>query len=353
MLVRFIAALATGLLVALAGCAGCEQVTIPPQDGNESRATAVVLSLDQERTGAVHCVQTRQGQWAGDCVDWYLIDATRPERIEVEMRLRDTPASEPAYPLALELWSADGNRSDRAVTDANERAVLAFEPEAPATQGQPRRYYVAVKTIDPMTRPQGYRLRAVQDAAAPNQAPKISVRGRGGSLPVGSSRRFRVSATDADGEAVKTEVRVGGRVVASGEGSVDYVFVGRKEGNYVVEVRATDGRDTAVHKVAVKVVPKGPRQPPPKPKPKPKYDTRRNIGILEVERSPSGGTVLIEFRGGDGAEKGQGGRLMSGGRKIADIQIIEVYAEGSRARLLGEPSEVITGATRAEIDVPK
>jgi hypothetical protein len=351
MLVRFIAALATGLLVALAGCAGCEQVTIPPQDGNESRATAVVLSLDQERTGAVHCVQTRQGQWAGDCVDWYLIDATRPERIEVEMRLRDTPASEPAYPLALELWSADGNRSDRAVTDANERAVLAFEPEAPATQGQPRRYYVAVKTIDPMTRPQGYRLRAVQDAATPNQAPKISVRGRGGSLPVGSSRRFRVSATDADGEAVKTEVRVGGRVVASGEGSVDYVFVGRKEGNYVVEVRATDGRDTAVHKVAVKVVPKGPRQPPPKPKPK--YDTRRNIGILEVERSPSGGTVLIEFRGGDGAEKGQGGRLMSGGRKIADIQIIEVYAEGSRARLLGEPSEVITGATRAEIDVPK
>jgi hypothetical protein len=351
MLVRFIAALATGLTVALAGCAGCEQVTIPPQDGNESRATAVVLSLDQERTGAVHCVRTRQGQWAGDCVDWYLIDATRTERIEVEMRLRGTPASEPAYPLALEIWSADGDRRDRAVTDAKERAALAFEPEAPATQGQPRRTYVAVKTIDPMTRPQGYRLRAIQDAGAPNQAPKISVRGRGGSLAVGSSRRFRVSATDADGEAVKTEVRVGGRVVASGEGSVEYVFVGRKEGSYVVEVRATDGLDTAVHKVAVKVVPAGPRPPPPPPKPR--FDTRTNIGILEVERSPSGGTVLIEVRGGDGAEKGQRGRLMSGGRRIADIQIIEVYSEGSRARLLGEPSEVITGATRAEIDVPK
>jgi hypothetical protein len=101
--------------------------------------------------------------------------------------------------------------------------------------------------------------------------------------------------------------------------------------------------------------------PKPKPKPKPAVVIPReephfrtvNASLLEVEARPDGGqAVLIDQGTRSGVAAGQRGRLLIGGKKLADIEIIDVYPDGSRALIRGSLGAAITPNTVAEVDVP-
>ena len=75
--------------------------------------------------------------------------------------------------------------------------------------------------------------------------------------------------------------------------------------------------------------------------------------VLEVEAA-SGQPRFVVIDGGikNGLQRGFRGRLIERGRSIAEIEIVEVYDEGSRARIATELADRITPQTAAEIDVP-
>jgi hypothetical protein len=87
------------------------------------------------------------------------------------------------------------------------------------------------------------------------------------------------------------------------------------------------------------------------PKPAPQGPRYRQVSavVLEVE---GGDAVLIDKGRRQGLAVGQRGRLLEAGRKIADIEILAVYPDGSRAAIRGELSGGITPSTVAEVDVP-
>ena len=75
--------------------------------------------------------------------------------------------------------------------------------------------------------------------------------------------------------------------------------------------------------------------------------------VLEVESE--GGQprfVIIDGGGSSGLRKGFRGRLIERGRFVAEIEIVDVFEEGSRARIATELAGQITPQTTAEIDVP-
>jgi hypothetical protein len=92
--------------------------------------------------------------------------------------------------------------------------------------------------------------------------------------------------------------------------------------------------------------------PPPVPAP-PTGKTQRWT-VLEVDKR--GGTaetrVLIDGGRRDAIRNGQRGRLVDGQRTLGRIVVIEVFEEGSRARVEGPLSGEITPETVAEIEVP-
>jgi hypothetical protein len=98
-----------------------------------------------------------------------------------------------------------------------------------------------------------------------------------------------------------------------------------------------------------------------KPKPKPvlaparEQPRFRTIGakLLEVEaRADGGDAVLLDQGTRSGIAPGQRGRLLIGGKKLAEIEIIDVYPDGSRALIRGSLGTAITPDTVAEVDVP-
>ena len=75
--------------------------------------------------------------------------------------------------------------------------------------------------------------------------------------------------------------------------------------------------------------------------------------VLEVETE--GGQprfVIIDGGNKNGLQRGFRGRLIERGRSIAEIEIVEVYDEGSRARIATELVDRITPQTAAEVAVP-
>jgi hypothetical protein len=96
---------------------------------------------------------------------------------------------------------------------------------------------------------------------------------------------------------------------------------------------------------------------PPRPEkrvepPRPVYRTI-SARIIEIEgRSERDQRVLIDQGETAGLRRGQKGRLVDKGRTLAELEIVEVFAEGSRARVIGRMKGVVSGETRAEIQVP-
>ncbi len=87
--------------------------------------------------------------------------------------------------------------------------------------------------------------------------------------------------------------------------------------------------------------------------PKPPAAKLVESDLLEVERQ--GGepvAVLLEVGTSDGMEPGLQGELVDQGKVIGRIEIVDVYAAGSRARLVGGLSAPITLETTAKIQKP-
>ena len=95
-------------------------------------------------------------------------------------------------------------------------------------------------------------------------------------------------------------------------------------------------------------------QPRPAPVPQAPRVQYRSVtaSVIELEGHGQGRKVLIDKGTDAGLRSGQKGRLVDGGRTLVEIEIVEVFAEGSRARLLGKLGGVVSGSTRAVIQVP-
>jgi len=89
--------------------------------------------------------------------------------------------------------------------------------------------------------------------------------------------------------------------------------------------------------------------PPPPPPPKRKVTVPSEV--LEVERA--GGepvAVLLEAGTSQGIAPGQRGELVEGGQVIGRIEVVDVYAAGSRAKIVGGLTSPITLDTSAQIE---
>jgi hypothetical protein len=94
------------------------------------------------------------------------------------------------------------------------------------------------------------------------------------------------------------------------------------------------------------------QRPRPPEESRPRFETTSWM-VLEVESE--GGQprfVIIDGGGRSGLRKGFRGRLLERGRFVAEIEIVDVFEEGSRARIATELADQITPQTAAEIDVP-
>ena len=120
-------------------------------------------------------------------------------------------------------------------------------------------------------------------------------------------------------------------------------------GRHTLAVRTPEEGDGAfAYELRVSFVPK----PLPRRPPAPRFEAVR-AALLEVETGPDGGeAVLIDKGSRAGIARGQKGRLLQDGKKIADIEILDVYPDGSRAAIRGALGAALTPATVAEVDVP-
>jgi len=92
--------------------------------------------------------------------------------------------------------------------------------------------------------------------------------------------------------------------------------------------------------------------PPPPPPPAPRFETRR-AAVLEVEDARSEQpSVLLDAGEAAGFRPGMRGVLVDGGKKLAEVVIVNVYPDGSRARVQGALAGAISPRTVAEIQVP-
>ena len=84
----------------------------------------------------------------------------------------------------------------------------------------------------------------------------------------------------------------------------------------------------------------------------PRFETSSWM-VLEVE-AERGRPRFVVIDGGrrNGLHRGFRGRLIERGRSIAEIEVVDVFDEGSRARIATELVGQITPQTAAEIDVP-
>lgn len=91
---------------------------------------------------------------------------------------------------------------------------------------------------------------------------------------------------------------------------------------------------------------------PPPAAPEPRFE-QLNSEVLEVEGRPGDPRSVLIGRGErDGIRPGLRGRMMQDGEEIATVEIVDVYPDGSRARIDGTLRAPITPDTRVEIDVP-
>ncbi len=148
-----------------------------------------------------------------------------------------------------------------------------------------------------------------------------------------------VSLTDEDAERLVTEA-------VGRDGRARIVFKPRRARYYVLVIMGSaDARKQYSYQIRASQV----RHVEP---PQPRYRAVEAM-LLEVERRAGGEqTVLIGLGEQRGVQVGLRGRLVEGGKTIAEIEIIEVFPDGSRARLDGAPASRITPETTVEIDVP-
>lgn len=123
-----------------------------------------------------------------------------------------------------------------------------------------------------------------------------------------------------------------------------------RPGSYLSLVRVDSGR------LDYEIVPRlrrdqaRPPPPSPPPPPPPAYRTVE-ARVVEMERAGSEQRVVLDQGEQAGIRSGQRGRLVDGGRTLAEIEVIAVFPTGSRAKIVGSMSGGVSRTTRAEIRV--
>jgi hypothetical protein len=165
--------------------------------------------------------------------------------------------------------------------------------------------------------------------------------------------QLEVTAVDGEGHTLDYAVTVANHRTdplrhASNEGSREVLMSWSGDpGPYFVAVSS----DAAQPPLRYDIVARYQRARPPEESP-PRFETTSWM-VLEVEAE--GGQprfVIIDGGRRNGLRKGLRGRLIEHGRFVAEIEIVDVFDEGSRARIATELADQITPQTAAEIDVP-
>lgn len=120
-------------------------------------------------------------------------------------------------------------------------------------------------------------------------------------------------------------------------------------GKYYIAVGAATAGNVVPYTLVAREEKRAPAaaSPAAKPPPRPAVETRRGT-VLEI--SDHGHAVLLDVGKSQGIEVGQKGRLLAGGATVGSLEIVEVYPEGSLAKLSGDA--VAPANSTAEIDVP-
>jgi len=171
-------------------------------------------------------------------------------------------------------------------------------------------------------------------------------------LPGKGEIRLEVTATSSEGLTPDYVVSIANdradplqRASNQGRREVQMTWSGAS-GAYFVGVGSGALKSRLHYDIAVRY------QAPSREDPAPKVETTSWM-VLEVE-SEGGQPRFVVIDGGNknGLQKGFRGRLIERDRSIAEIEIVDVFDEGSRARIATELEDQITSKTAAEIDVP-
>jgi hypothetical protein len=162
---------------------------------------------------------------------------------------------------------------------------------------------------------------------------------------------FSVALADADGKELA-------RATSAGKDRVRLTHPKKKGrfapvGRYLVAVQTPpDDEGGLAYELRATFAAK-PRPVAPAPPPAPRFRTVA-AALLEVEKRADGSqAVLIDQGSRAGIARGQRGRLLVGGQKLVEIEVLDVYPDGSRALVRGSLGAALTPDTVAEVDVPQ
>ena len=161
---------------------------------------------------------------------------------------------------------------------------------------------------------------------------------------------FSLALADAEGNVLAQATSGGSaRVRIAHPKKGQYAPAGR----YMLAVQTpAEGEGALGYEVRVTFTAK-PKPPVVAPIQAPRFRTVK-AALLEVEKRADGGVaVLIDQGSQSGLAPGQRGRLLLGGQKLAEIEILDVYPDGSRALIRGSLGAALTPDTVAEVDVPQ
>ena len=165
----------------------------------------------------------------------------------------------------------------------------------------------------------------------------------------GSGGLSRISTTLLDGE---------GRIVAQGVPGPDggdsrlQMSADVRRGTYRFSVVSVQGRAPLPYEFASSFEPAPPPAPVSVRPPPPRFRTRR-VPVFELE--PGRGSTSNVLLGEGSAQDlvpCLRGKLLEGGEVIGQIELFEVFPDGSRARVIGGLRGSISSRTVAEISIP-
>ena len=165
--------------------------------------------------------------------------------------------------------------------------------------------------------------------------------------PEGLAPDYQLTLANQRGEAIR-RLSNRGRAKVQMEWSAD-------PGTYFVAIGSGPSETVVQYRLLARYQPLVPRDDSPRKRERSRETRFETVSsmVLEVETG-SGRPRFVIIDGGRraGHRVGFRGRLVEHGRSVAEIEIVDVFDEGSRARIETELAGAITPQTMAEIDVP-
>lgn len=319
---------AVAVLLSLA-CAQSGPKTVAP--AREIPVMLPVIGLGIRQTDTLTC--------KGDpCARWYKLAIDRSERISIEV-LSNSAAVSTDYGLGLYNQKFEVLVHDRAPYQRPRQVTAKLSPGS---------YYVRVEGLTDLEVPLEFTLLAIAGPRSQFSAPE--------SRPIAKPKQQ--PARTAPAERPKASSRPVARPVARPSAlptppqkaaSQPRVPQLPTRTQVVSELPADP-----IPLIQPAVQPFVPLIPPLTPQP---MQMQRIVlvrsEVIEIERTAGVPVaVMIEAGAPTGVSQGLTGRLVDDGREIGRIEILDVYPGASRAKILGELSGEITGATIAEVFDP-